>query len=192
MPVTLIAEDGSGVSGANSYVSLVDANAYFNLRLHNAVWDASADDDKSRALISATRALDQEVLARYGGWAGTRVKLAQSLGWPRAWVPDPDPINPALDPTFVLSLTAAQYLPDNAIPVLLIDATCDTALALLVADRALDPPGQGITDIKVGSIAVAFDHSGRDQIEPVPKDVSIRLGVLTVWGDTTVSRIVRA
>ena len=39
MAVTLIVEDGTGVTGANTYISLADAETYFDTRLDTGVWD---------------------------------------------------------------------------------------------------------------------------------------------------------
>ena len=58
MSITIIVEDGCGLENTNSYISLEDADAYFDTRINSSVWLAATDDGKSRALITATNGLD--------------------------------------------------------------------------------------------------------------------------------------
>lgn len=46
---------------SNSYCTVATAETYFDARLHAAVWTGADDEDKERALIQATRALDAYV-----------------------------------------------------------------------------------------------------------------------------------
>lgn len=66
------------LSGANSnsYVTLAEAEAYFQTVPHAEHWTGS-DDAKNRALISATRYLD------VFSYHGTRCTTTQALRWPR-------------------------------------------------------------------------------------------------------------
>lgn len=64
-------------SSANSYVTLAAANTYFETVPDSASWSAKTDDQKNRALISATRWID--ALSFYGD----RCTTAQALRWPR-------------------------------------------------------------------------------------------------------------
>jgi hypothetical protein len=45
-------------SGWNSFVSIVEADAYFDTRPHSEVWEGAALDDQQRAVIHATRLLN--------------------------------------------------------------------------------------------------------------------------------------
>lgn len=81
----LIVENGTGLATANSYVSLVNADAYFEDRGITA-WTGT-DALKEAALIRATFALD----GLYGSkWYGDRSTSEQALDWPRtnAWDKD--------------------------------------------------------------------------------------------------------
>ena len=62
---------------ANSYVTLAEANAYFETVPSSTQWDNKQDDNKNRALISATRWID--TLNFYGD----RCDADQALSWPR-------------------------------------------------------------------------------------------------------------
>ena len=62
---------------ANSFVTLAEANAYFETVPSSSTWDDKTDDQKNRAIISATRWID--VLNFYGD----RCSNNQALSWPR-------------------------------------------------------------------------------------------------------------
>ena len=66
----------SGAS-ANSYVTLAAANTYFETVPNSGTWTDKTDDQKNRALISATRWID--ALSFYGD----RCTTTQALKWPR-------------------------------------------------------------------------------------------------------------
>lgn len=66
-----------GGASANSYVTLADADAYFETTPDATNWDDKTDDQKNRALISATRWID--ALSFYG----KRCSETQALKWPR-------------------------------------------------------------------------------------------------------------
>ncbi len=61
----------------NSYVVLADAETYFNERLNIGSWDDAEDDDKNRALIMATSALDNL------NYTGDKTDDDQTLQFPR-------------------------------------------------------------------------------------------------------------
>ena len=48
-------------ANANSYVTLAEANAYFETVPSSTQWDNKQDDKKNRALIAATRWIDSLV-----------------------------------------------------------------------------------------------------------------------------------
>ena len=62
---------------ANSYVTLLEANAYFETSPESSTWDDKTDDQKNRALISATRWIDSL------NFYGDRCSTSQALSWPR-------------------------------------------------------------------------------------------------------------
>ena len=66
-----------GGASANSYVTLADADAYFETTPDSATWTDKTNDQKNRALISATRWID--ALSFYGN----RCSTTQALKWPR-------------------------------------------------------------------------------------------------------------
>ena len=62
---------------ANSYVTLAEANTYFETVPDSTTWDNKTDDQKNRALISATRWIDSL------NFYGDRCDDGQALKWPR-------------------------------------------------------------------------------------------------------------
>ena len=64
-------------ASSNSYVTLADANSYFETVPDETDWDNKSDDAKNRALIAACRWLD--ALNYYGD----RCDEDQALKWPR-------------------------------------------------------------------------------------------------------------
>ncbi len=62
---------------ANSYVTLAEAETYFETTPESSTWDDKTDDQKNRALIAATRWIDSLV------FEGDRCDDNQALKWPR-------------------------------------------------------------------------------------------------------------
>lgn len=69
---------------ANSYISLEDANDYFDARFGSDVWDGLSDADKQALLAQATRRIDAEY------FGGQKTLRNQSLSWPRKFISDKD------------------------------------------------------------------------------------------------------
>lgn len=66
----------SGAS-SNSYVTLAEADAYFETVPNSSTWDDKTDDQKNRSIISATRWIDSL------NFYGDRCDTSQALSWPR-------------------------------------------------------------------------------------------------------------
>ena len=62
---------------ANSYVTLTEANSYFEPAPESSTWTNKTDDQKNRALIAATRWIDTLV------YYGDRCDNGQALKFPR-------------------------------------------------------------------------------------------------------------
>ncbi len=75
MAATIIATLKSAT--ANSYVTLAEADTYFETAPSSTTWDGKTDDQKNRALIAATRWIDSLV------FEGDRCDENQALKWPR-------------------------------------------------------------------------------------------------------------
>ena len=62
---------------SNSYVTLAEANSYFETSPDDSTWTNKSDDQKNRALISACRWVDSL------NYYGDRCDESQALKWPR-------------------------------------------------------------------------------------------------------------
>ena len=75
MTVTVTAT--AGASDANSYLNVAGGDTLANVYLGTLAWSSATTDNKGRALIMATRYLDQLE------WIGNRATTTQALAWPR-------------------------------------------------------------------------------------------------------------
>lgn len=125
--MALIVEDGSGLSTAESYVSVAECDTYF-AALGNETW---ADvENKEAALRKATQYIDSQYRFR-----GDKGSIAQALSWPR----------------FSVEYDGYAF-PANEIPKRLKSATCELALKSASADLLADVSAQYAEEVKVGPI----------------------------------------
>lgn len=106
MAITIVVEDGSGVVGANSFVSVADVRTYATNR---GVALSNDDDAIAAMIIKATDYLEAQE-CRY---QGMRTSASQSLTWPRVGV-----------------CLNGDELPPNVIPQSLKAAQCSLVLAV--------------------------------------------------------------
>lgn len=165
MSLRLVKEDGSGLADANSYASLADGDAYHEGHLYASVWTEALPDTRATALVMATRLVDAYM--RFGGSKST---AAQALQWPRGGCPDPDSAGVPL--SLRASVGGGACFNGNAVPAVVVAATCEMARELLVADRTTAPLGEGLKSSKVGDSVMVFDAAGR---APVLSRVAIAL-----------------
>jgi hypothetical protein len=85
MAATIIAT--AGAANANAYCTLTEANTYHSeKRMHSeAAWQQLSNDLRNRAIIWATRLLDEQI-----NWVGSKASSTQILRWPRNQVWDVD------------------------------------------------------------------------------------------------------
>lgn len=134
--MTIVIEDGTGLANANSYASESTFETYTEDRgITPATGDAEA------ALIRATQAIDAKYRARFNGYKARQ--RAQALEWPRQGVLD----------------TQSFLVPANAVPIEIVQATCEAAIRELVAPGSMMPDlerGGDIRSIKAGSVAIDY------------------------------------
>lgn len=85
--MALIVEDGTNVAGAESYVTLAEANTYFSNRGSPSAWTSLSDAVKEQYLREATDYIEAYYALR---WKGRRDEDDQPLAWPRRGVDDQD------------------------------------------------------------------------------------------------------
>ena len=150
MALTLIKEDGTGKADANSYASVADGDAYFEGHLYATAWTAATSGTKAAALVMATRLVDSQF--QFNGY---RAHEEQALQWPRERCPDPDrnAVGSSLQSPVLSSFVASDEVPKGVV-----EAVCEMARELLIADRTAAPPGEGISSQQ--SSTSSHDSSG--------------------------------
>lgn len=147
MPITIVAT--AGAADANSFVTLVEAQAFLDARLNASTWEAATPDSKNRALVEATR--DLSALS----WVGYRADDVQALSWPRQYAPNPDV------PNDNVSIGESGYVEfaTTEIPQRVKDATCELAFQYLKAgtsDVAALDATTGIISKTVGPLSTTY------------------------------------
>lgn len=141
--MSLIVEDGSIVTGAESYISVTDASTYHTAR-GNAAWAALASDTvREQCLRKATDYMEQVYRSR---WQGCRVGETQALSWPRY---DVEVEGYAID---------SDVVPD-AVKRACAELALKVSSAELLADQS-----QGVLSEQVGPIAVTYDKSSPQRV----------------------------
>lgn len=145
MSITIVAT--AGAADANSFVTVLEADAYLATRLNASAW--TGDENKKAALCEATRELS---LATY---QGDRASETQALAWPRFNAPNPD------------GTSCYALYDETVIPQRIKDATCELALEFLRAgttDVAALDTKIGVIEKTVGPLTTRYaDPSQRAQ-----------------------------
>lgn len=139
MAITLIKEDGSIVTNANTYVTLAEADTFFEGEIETTEWDAASDATKNIALVNAQRTLQNQYR-----WKGSpAVPDTQPLRWPRA--------NISVD---------YSRLSSSEIPQAIQDAQCLLAFELLqsLAFEAAAGSANDIGKIGLGGGALEIEY----------------------------------
>ena len=153
MSLTLVKEDGTGRSDANSYASVAEADDYYLGHLYATAWTAATTDQKTAALVMATRLIDAEYQ-----FNGTRTNAVQGLQWPRAKCPEPDNIHV---PLAVLLPIPSDFVRYDSVPKAVVQATCEMARELLITDRTAAPAGEGLKFQNNGGVQTGYDKKDK-------------------------------
>jgi hypothetical protein len=143
MALTLVKEDGTGKTDANSYADVAGGDAYFEGHLYASAWTAATSGTKAAALVMATRLVDSQF--QFNGY---RANETQALQWPRERCPDPDRNLVTSTP---LSPVLTNFVPSDEVPRPVAAAVCEMARELLIVDRTAAPPGEGISSTQTSS-----------------------------------------
>lgn len=150
--MSLVVEDGSGKSDAQSYISVADAATYG--ALISTLWATASDAAKESALQLATQYLD----LKYGlVFVGDKKLDTQALEWPR---------NNAID---AAGITVANYSVPQQIKI----ATIEIACAIIAGDTPL-AASEDITtvqseSVQIGPLSFSQTGSGRSTVKRYPK-----------------------
>ncbi len=161
MALTLIKEDGTGKLDANAYANAVDGDAFHDGHLYATAWAAATLANKEKALVMASRLIDGQFQ-----FDGAKANDAQALQWPREDCHDPD-------------ADGGGTVASNVVPKSVIEATCEMARELLIADRTASHPGEGLKYQNVGTTQTGYDKSDtRPVISRVAQGMLSKFGTL--------------
>lgn len=171
MAFTFLVEDGTGLPGANSYVSVADADNLIQTNIHaSADWLAKSTEDKQALLMSATRYLDDRTR-----WYGLRVSATSGLRWPRSNVYDRD----------------GNLIEPNTIPTQLRFATAEMARFNMAEDRTVERDQDALSRLKADVIELEFVNGYR--LPKVPEHMRyLLLGLGSIsGGGVTFGKVIR-
>lgn len=144
MPVSVVVEDGSGIDGANAYLSASDWKAYADQQGWDYSTAAYTYDQIGSAIIRGRAWLDAAYRPR---WPGAKTNgREQSTAWPRRDALDGD----------------GEEIADDEIPQEVRDASAEAAWRELQAPGSLAPDlerGGAIKSLKAGSVELTYADS---------------------------------
>ena len=152
--MTIVVETGTGDPAAESYISVAEADAYFE-SVGETSWGSKPYGQKETALRRATNYIGETYQLR---WKGCRASTTQALDWPRLDVE-----------SGALAGTGNPIVPSTKIPVALRRATAQFALQALLGN--LSPVLKPIVLSKtIGPIKVVYDNNSRESNKYVTQD----------------------
>ena len=163
MAVTIDATAGG--ANANSYLTLADAQAIIDGMVEDAdvtAWGSATEDQKNRALYTATQRLDRE------RFLGARATDTQALQWPRTGVRKPDTYVNTYATGFPFRISD-DYFTDEEIPDQVKRA--QVVLAVYLNNNKDGIGLSGLEDykrVKLGNIEVEPDKTGAVGADRVP------------------------
>lgn len=165
----LIVEDGTGLTNAESYVSVVEIDDYF-AKLGYTVWQTLTEPEKEQAIRRAMRYMRQ---VYHGYWRGVPATTTQALDWPRDRVPGE---------------LYGTYYPNNAVPMDVKEAQMLLSIKAAAGELApdLDTAG-GVLEETVGPITIKYDKPTRDLPRYTNVEMTLRSFILSGSG-----KVVRA
>lgn len=170
--MAFVVEDGTVVTGSNSYVDLTFADDYFAIDVEfDSTWDGYADAVKEQYLQWATRILDQKVQ-----WKGDKTDETSSLRWPRTGVTDRDGVS----------------IDTDEMPLQLKQATCELVKFLTTNDPTTSQGVDYLKRVAVDVIEIEYqDGAGQVSAPPILNQLLRGLGYYPVPMGHSFGRIVK-
>ena len=163
MAVTIDATAGG--ASANSYLTLSDAQDIVDGMVEDAdvtAWASATDDQKNRALYTATQRLDRE------RFLGARATDTQALQWPRTGVRKPDTYVNTYATGFPFRISD-DYFTDTEIPDQVKRAQVVLAVYLNNNKDGIGLSGlEDFKNVQIGSLNVTPDKTGAVGADRVP------------------------
>lgn len=152
--------------GNNSFVTITEADLYFDMRLNSELWFSSNNEDKvEKALVTATGILNNLV---WGGYATP--STTYPLSWPRDITYFDSKFGDYVDLEDDRDDTSEGTIPDD-----IKTATYELAYYLLQNMTTIETNANGsnkVKDLTVGAIKLVFDtNSGVEDFKTLPTSV---------------------
>jgi len=161
--------------GTNSYISVENADLYFNDRLYSDIWTSASADNKARALIMACKNLEKQF------YKGIKKVEGQILAFPRCYVVDKrndfnllinKPINLTIYKPFINTYSIWNCEEDVTQNVK--EAQCEEAITLLERGNSQRRKLQqeGVSNFSLGGMSETFkDGAGRGLLSQDAKEL---------------------
>lgn len=169
----------------NTYVTLAEANTYFDNRANGASWGAQAQTDRERALLTAVSLQDSS-----RRWIGALVREDQPLAWPRVAIRPNERRSRRLIRTGFETLTGAtaglydaksRFWAATVIPKPIKDGQCELAFAFLINGFNYETEAE-VKSFSADGLSVTFDMPQRGDF---PLIVARLLAPLALSGPET-------
>jgi len=171
LSASFVVEDGTGLSTANSYLSVADADTYHANVTQSGDWTAATTAAKENGLIVATQYLENKYRGR---WRGRKKLWSQALAWPRYGALDDD----------------GYAMDSEAVPQELQAACAELALRVVLGDDLLGvvtEPGEVTSEsVSVGPISESKTYAGGKPHGYLYPKVEALLRAVTRAGDQIV------
>jgi len=172
--MALTVETGAGLAGADSYLSVADADTYHTAHGDPTTWSGiGTDAEKEEALRLATQYLD---LVYAGKWRGAKGSSTQALAWPR--------IQAETDEGYIFSSTALPLLLEHATAALALLHVTETAAGSSLLPDQSTPAAIGREKVAVGSIEIDTTFLGGSEPYKKYSLVDLMVRALTQTGNT--------
>ena len=137
----------------NSYVSVADADTYFETRIDSANWTAASTALQESALVTATALVDDHA------WIGSAVSSSQALAWPRKNVI-----------YYSNKMGSNISLADDDVPNQVKIAVYEQALHLINNEDVLLGQTTNYESISIGSISLSDSNGDVTRISKKPHE----------------------
>tara|TARA_R100001082_G_scaffold111077_1_gene93228 strand:- start:7076 stop:7636 length:561 start_codon:yes stop_codon:yes gene_type:complete len=182
MAITILAT--AGAATANSYLTLSSANTLIDGLIEDddvVAWGSATDDQKNRALYTATQRIDRE------RFLGAKATDTQGLQWPRTGVRKPDSYINTYATGFPFKVTT-DYFTDTEIPDQIEKAQAVLACYLNNNKEALNLTGlESYQTVGVGGINIGPYRYGPVWFNNIPPMVERYFLGLRISGPGNIS-----
>jgi hypothetical protein len=153
MAVTLVVEDGSGLSNANAFASVVEITAILDENIYaKPAWSALAPAEQDAVAVRATALIVEDVAARGWRWCGWPINASQALPFPRIGLYDRE----------------GYPSPSSIVPSAIKRLAADICATLSTVDAAAAANGPAVQSVTMGRTSVTYAVSGGHVAPVIP------------------------